>query len=164
MKNFRMAPGQEIKLFLILVKLGHLLSHRADVYICRAYKIFAFIPTGWHIPYTCHPGGVEPIAEVADGDGEELELPQEVTKLIKKKQPSKKVKKGRSTNSSINPHRLLYCHLFFPSFVSLFGAEYPPALTAPVCQLCFTLSHFQPTRVKIHHSSGTFVALLPACH
>ncbi|XP_027142676.1 protein PTHB1 isoform X2 [Larimichthys crocea] len=41
------------------------------------------------------PGGVEPIAEVADGDGEELELPQEVTKLIKKKQPSKKVKKDK---------------------------------------------------------------------
>ncbi|TMS10697.1 hypothetical protein E3U43_019690, partial [Larimichthys crocea] len=39
--------------------------------------------------------GVEPIAEVADGDGEELELPQEVTKLIKKKQPSKKVKKDK---------------------------------------------------------------------
>nr|XP_046254883.1 protein PTHB1 isoform X2 [Scatophagus argus] len=40
------------------------------------------------------PGGVEPIAEVA-GDGEELELPQEPTKFIKKKQPSKKVKKAR---------------------------------------------------------------------
>ncbi|XP_041798162.1 protein PTHB1 isoform X2 [Chelmon rostratus] len=40
------------------------------------------------------PGGVEPIAEVA-GDGEELELPQEATKFIKKKQPSKKVKKDK---------------------------------------------------------------------
>ncbi|XP_051262536.1 protein PTHB1 isoform X2 [Dicentrarchus labrax] len=40
------------------------------------------------------PGGVEPIAEVA-GDGEELELPQEMTKFIKKKQPSKKVKKEK---------------------------------------------------------------------
>ncbi|KAM7421583.1 hypothetical protein PAMA_015631 [Pampus argenteus] len=38
------------------------------------------------------PGGVEPIAEVA-GDGEELELSQETTKFIKKKQPTKKVKK-----------------------------------------------------------------------
>lgn len=42
---------------------------------------------------------MEPIAEVA-GDGEELELPQEATKFIKKKQPSKKVKKGRSTDVS----------------------------------------------------------------
>ncbi|KAM8735062.1 protein PTHB1 isoform 1-T1 [Acanthopagrus schlegelii] len=40
------------------------------------------------------PGGVEPIAEVA-GDGEELEPPQEMTKFIKKKQPSKKVKKDK---------------------------------------------------------------------
>ncbi|XP_076593229.1 protein PTHB1 isoform X1 [Chaetodon auriga] len=40
------------------------------------------------------PGGVEPIAEVA-GDGEELELPQEAAKFIKKKQPSKKVKKDK---------------------------------------------------------------------
>lgn len=41
-------------------------------------------------------GGVEPIAELA-GDGDQLELPQEATKFIKKKQPSKKVKKGRSS-------------------------------------------------------------------
>lgn len=40
------------------------------------------------------PGGVEPIAEVA-GDGEELGLPQEATKFIKKKQSSKKVKKDK---------------------------------------------------------------------
>ncbi|XP_061573971.1 protein PTHB1 [Cololabis saira] len=38
------------------------------------------------------PGGVEPIAEVA-GDGEEMQPTQEVTKFIKKKQPSKKSKK-----------------------------------------------------------------------
>ncbi|KAJ4922899.1 hypothetical protein JOQ06_026190, partial [Pogonophryne albipinna] len=37
-------------------------------------------------------GGVEPIAEVS-ADGEEPELQQEATKFIKKKQPSKKVKK-----------------------------------------------------------------------
>ncbi|XP_040900630.1 protein PTHB1 [Toxotes jaculatrix] len=42
------------------------------------------------------PGGVEPIAEVA-GDGEELELPQEATKFIKKKQPSKKAKKDKGS-------------------------------------------------------------------
>ncbi|XP_044065409.1 protein PTHB1 isoform X1 [Siniperca chuatsi] len=42
------------------------------------------------------PGGVEPIAEVA-GDGEELEVPQEATKFIKKKQPSKKVKKDKDS-------------------------------------------------------------------
>ncbi|XP_026173649.1 protein PTHB1 isoform X2 [Mastacembelus armatus] len=41
------------------------------------------------------PGGVEPIAEVA-GDGEELELQQEATVFIKKKHPSKKVKKACS--------------------------------------------------------------------
>ncbi|XP_065814165.1 protein PTHB1 isoform X1 [Labrus bergylta] len=40
------------------------------------------------------PGGVEPITEAA-GDGEELALPQEATKFIKKKQPSKKVKKDK---------------------------------------------------------------------
>lgn len=45
-----------------------------------------------------HSGGVEPIAELA-GDGEEIEVPQEATKFIKKKQPSKKTKKGRITNS-----------------------------------------------------------------
>lgn len=39
-------------------------------------------------------GGVEPITELA-GDGDQLALPQEATKFIKKKQPSKKVKKGR---------------------------------------------------------------------
>ncbi|KAK1895784.1 Protein PTHB1, partial [Dissostichus eleginoides] len=38
-------------------------------------------------------GGVEPIAEVS-ADGEEPELQQEATKFIKKKQPSKKVKKA----------------------------------------------------------------------
>ncbi|XP_038566439.1 protein PTHB1 isoform X2 [Micropterus salmoides] len=42
------------------------------------------------------PGGVEPIAEVA-GDGEEQELPHEATKFIKKKQPSKKVKKDKDS-------------------------------------------------------------------
>ncbi|KAI4794495.1 hypothetical protein KUCAC02_032024, partial [Chaenocephalus aceratus] len=47
------------------------------------------------------PGGVEPIAEVS-ADGEEPELQQDATKFIKKKQPSKKVKKGR-----ITPHLLL---------------------------------------------------------
>lgn len=36
------------------------------------------------------------------GDGEELELPQ-ATKFIKKKQPSKKVKKGRNADFSITP-------------------------------------------------------------
>ncbi|KAK5921561.1 hypothetical protein CgunFtcFv8_018918 [Champsocephalus gunnari] len=46
-------------------------------------------------------GGVEPIAEVS-ADGEEPELQQDATKFIKKKQPSKKVKKGRMT-----PHLLL---------------------------------------------------------
>lgn len=46
----------------------------------------------------CVSGGVEPIAELA-GDGDELGLPQEATKFIKKKQPSKKVKKGKSTLS-----------------------------------------------------------------
>lgn len=46
-------------------------------------------------------GGVEPIAEVS-ADGEEPELQQDATKFIKKKQPSKKVKKGR-----ITPHLLL---------------------------------------------------------
>uniref|UniRef100_A0A3P8NM91 Bardet-Biedl syndrome 9 n=1 Tax=Astatotilapia calliptera TaxID=8154 RepID=A0A3P8NM91_ASTCA len=40
------------------------------------------------------PGGVEPIAELA-GDGEEIEVPQEATKFIKKKQPSKKTKKEK---------------------------------------------------------------------
>lgn len=62
-------------------------------------------------PSTCHLGGVEPIAEVA-GDGEELELPQEMTKFIKKKQPSKKVKKGRSTDSPplLLIFSLLCCH------------------------------------------------------
>uniref|UniRef100_A0A1A7YUI9 Bardet-Biedl syndrome 9 n=1 Tax=Iconisemion striatum TaxID=60296 RepID=A0A1A7YUI9_9TELE len=40
------------------------------------------------------PGGVETIAEVA-GDGEEIEPPHEMTKFIKKKQPSKKVKKEK---------------------------------------------------------------------
>ncbi|XP_053183635.1 protein PTHB1, partial [Scomber japonicus] len=39
------------------------------------------------------PGGVETIAE-ATGDGEEPDLPPETTKFIKKKQPSKKVKKA----------------------------------------------------------------------
>ncbi|XP_047217820.1 protein PTHB1 isoform X2 [Girardinichthys multiradiatus] len=39
------------------------------------------------------PGGVEPIAEVS-GDGEEMEPPQEITQLIRKK-PSKKVKKEK---------------------------------------------------------------------
>lgn len=48
---------------------------------------------------TCLSGGVEPIAEVAD-DGEEL--PQESTKFIKKKQPSKKVKKGRNLDFPIS--------------------------------------------------------------
>lgn len=85
------------------------------------------------ISSACLVGGVEPIAEVA-GDGEELELPQEATKFIKKKQASKKVKKGRSTNSSITPH---LCTLLLSTilssfllrfFVSLFGAEYSPAL------------------------------------
>lgn len=47
---------------------------------------------------TCVSGGVEPIAELA-GDGDELGLPQEATKFIKKKQPSKKVKKGRKSSS-----------------------------------------------------------------
>uniref|UniRef100_A0A667Y9V2 Bardet-Biedl syndrome 9 n=1 Tax=Myripristis murdjan TaxID=586833 RepID=A0A667Y9V2_9TELE len=51
------------------------------------------------IPATVHslvtPGGVEPITEQA-GDVEEPALPQEATKFIKKKQPSKKVKKGRA--------------------------------------------------------------------
>ncbi|XP_035464587.1 protein PTHB1 isoform X2 [Scophthalmus maximus] len=42
------------------------------------------------------PGGVEPIAEGAGG-GEELELPQEATKFIRKKQPSKKVKKDKDS-------------------------------------------------------------------
>ncbi|KAM9723086.1 protein PTHB1 [Menidia menidia] len=42
------------------------------------------------------PGGVEPIAEVT-GDGEEMELPQEMTKFIKKKQPSKKAKKDKDS-------------------------------------------------------------------
>ncbi|XP_030013979.1 protein PTHB1 isoform X1 [Sphaeramia orbicularis] len=42
------------------------------------------------------PGGVEPIAEVA-GDGEELSLPQEATKFIKKTHPSKKVKKDKDS-------------------------------------------------------------------
>ncbi|KAM4600656.1 protein PTHB1 [Polymixia lowei] len=42
------------------------------------------------------PGGVEPIAEAA-GDGEELSLPQEATKFIKKKQPSKKAKKDKDS-------------------------------------------------------------------
>uniref|UniRef100_A0A1A8JRU2 Bardet-Biedl syndrome 9 n=1 Tax=Nothobranchius kuhntae TaxID=321403 RepID=A0A1A8JRU2_NOTKU len=40
------------------------------------------------------PGGVETIAEVA-GDAEEMEPPQEITKFLKKKQPSKKVKKEK---------------------------------------------------------------------
>lgn len=55
---------------------------------------------------------MEPIAEVA-GDGEELELPQEATKFIKKKQPSKKVKKGRSTDVSflLSPSLCLYLEL-----------------------------------------------------
>lgn len=80
-------------------------------------------------PSTCHLGGVEPIAEVA-GDGEELELPQEMTKFIKKKQPSKKVKKGRSTDSSITPNLLftVLSSCLLPSFMSLFGAECSPAL------------------------------------
>ncbi|KAF3839169.1 hypothetical protein F7725_017886 [Dissostichus mawsoni] len=42
------------------------------------------------------PGGVEPIAEVS-ADGEEPELQQEATKFIKKKQPSKKVKKDKDS-------------------------------------------------------------------
>ncbi|XP_008322019.1 protein PTHB1 [Cynoglossus semilaevis] len=45
-----------------------------------------------HIQNLAAPGGVEPIAEGA-GEGEELELPQDATKFLKKKQPSKKVKK-----------------------------------------------------------------------
>uniref|UniRef100_A0A3Q3J5M0 Bardet-Biedl syndrome 9 n=1 Tax=Monopterus albus TaxID=43700 RepID=A0A3Q3J5M0_MONAL len=45
------------------------------------------------------PGGVEPIAEVA-ADEEELELLQEATKFIKKKQPHKKVKKADPCQST----------------------------------------------------------------
>lgn len=57
------------------------------------------------------PGGVEPIAEGA-GEGEELELPQDATKFLKKKQPSKKVKKGRTLS--------MCCHLLsFLFYVSL---------------------------------------------
>lgn len=41
------------------------------------------------------PGGVEPISEAA-GDFEEMDLKQDTAKFIKKKEPSKKVKKGRS--------------------------------------------------------------------
>ncbi|XP_034730323.1 protein PTHB1 isoform X1 [Etheostoma cragini] len=52
----------------------------------------ANVPVPLQIQNLAIPGGVEPIAEVA-GDGEELELPQEVTKFIKKKHASKKVKK-----------------------------------------------------------------------
>ncbi|KAF0032092.1 hypothetical protein F2P81_016647 [Scophthalmus maximus] len=48
------------------------------------------------------PGGVEPIAEGAGG-GEELELPQEATKFIRKKQPSKKVKKERYIDEDKGP-------------------------------------------------------------
>ncbi|XP_023127449.1 protein PTHB1 isoform X2 [Amphiprion ocellaris] len=44
------------------------------------------------------PGGVEPIAEVT-GDGEDMEFQQEVIKYIKKKQPSKKVKKEKKESS-----------------------------------------------------------------
>lgn len=57
--------------------------------------------TRWNpdVSPTCVSGGVEPIAELA-GDGDELELPQEATKFIKKKQPSKKVKKGRKLSPS----------------------------------------------------------------
>lgn len=43
-------------------------------------------------------GGVQPIAEVA-GDGDEPDLPPEATKFIKKKQASKKAKKGRRSSS-----------------------------------------------------------------
>ncbi|XP_037532484.1 protein PTHB1 [Nematolebias whitei] len=49
------------------------------------------------------PGGVEPIPEVS-GDGE-MEPPEELTKFIKKKQPSKKVKKEKDSKevSSVPP-------------------------------------------------------------
>ncbi|XP_028326982.1 protein PTHB1 isoform X2 [Gouania willdenowi] len=44
------------------------------------------------------PGGVEPIAEIS-GDGEEF--PQEATKFLKKKQPSKKVKKEKGEKEAV---------------------------------------------------------------
>uniref|UniRef100_UPI0037E8D519 protein PTHB1 n=1 Tax=Semicossyphus pulcher TaxID=241346 RepID=UPI0037E8D519 len=52
----------------------------------------ANVPVPVQVQNLAAPGGVEPIAELA-GDGEEL--PQEATKFIKKKQPSKKVKKDK---------------------------------------------------------------------
>lgn len=97
---------------------------------------------------SCHVGGVEPIAEVS-GDGDELELPQEATKFIKKKQPSKKVKKGRTSSL---PFHLL------PFFVSLLGAEYPPAAADP--WLRFTVSHVEMHRVPAAHPQHC----CPACH
>ncbi|TDH11296.1 hypothetical protein EPR50_G00059400 [Perca flavescens] len=54
----------------------------------------ANVPVPVQIQNLAIPGGVEPIAEVA-GDGEELELPPEVTKFVKKKHASKKVKKDK---------------------------------------------------------------------
>ncbi|XP_068585935.1 protein PTHB1 [Cebidichthys violaceus] len=52
----------------------------------------ANVPVPVQVQNLAAPGGVESIAEVA-GDGDELELPQEAAKFIKKKPPSKKVKK-----------------------------------------------------------------------
>ncbi|XP_019719361.1 protein PTHB1 isoform X2 [Hippocampus comes] len=46
------------------------------------------------------PGGVEPIAELA---GDETEEPQDATKFIKKKQPSKKTKKDKDKKVSSEP-------------------------------------------------------------
>ncbi|XP_031735438.1 protein PTHB1-like [Anarrhichthys ocellatus] len=66
----------------------------------------ANVPVPVQVQNLAAPGGVEPIAEVA-GDGDELELPQEATKFIKKKQPSKKVKKGRSLVFVISSPSLL---------------------------------------------------------
>ncbi|XP_077383160.1 protein PTHB1-like [Festucalex cinctus] len=46
------------------------------------------------------PGGVEPITELA---GDETEEPQDATKFVKKKQPSKKVKKDKDKKVSNEP-------------------------------------------------------------
>ncbi|KAM3613772.1 uncharacterized protein V6R79_004898 [Siganus canaliculatus] len=53
------------------------------------------VPVPVQVQSLAAPGGVDP-GPAGSGDGEELELPQDAAKFIKKKQPSKKVKKGRT--------------------------------------------------------------------
>lgn len=93
-----------------------------------------------------HSGGVEPIAELA-GDGEEIEVPQEATKFIKKKQPSKKTKKGRITNS--------ISLLLFPLSLYL-ELDILQLLDSSVALLLLVTLPSSP-----YHPSSTSAALLP---